>query len=436
MIGGGVVGGGVAELLSNMEGVQLHTIVVRDAAKLRDWAVPKGCALSMNVNDVLNDDRVRIVIEVMGGVSLAKKYVMSALRCGKHVVTANKAMLAAHMAEFEDTLLDTATQLRFSAAVGGGIPIVATLQKHMLMPTPIRKVYGIMNGTTNAMLCMMERRGVGYAEALAEAQARGLAEADPSEDVMGIDAANKLCILSRLAFGTRCMPNYVVGIERIVAKDFALAKQMNCTIRLIACSVTKQFMDAEMVAALDDDDMPPLDTVIDDDHVQHNMFVMPCFVPLSHPLARVNGAHNRFIFNCTCDTDGVQLYGLGAGRLPTARNVVADVMRTIQTMHRANYAAFPRPAIPEMRPLVQPVIQAVVRFSVEGDERVVACVERAFDAVFESLRYSIDTTQRGVTHVSTLNTYRAIDDAARKASNALCVLLDEFDVPYHVFPVL
>ena len=211
IFGGGTVGGGIVEILSNKadsfkqltgKSIEVKKVCVRDASKPRDFALPDGCSIVTSYDDILNDDSIDVAVEVMGGTTDAKDVVVGALSNGKSVVTANKALIAKDLPEIETLLstLDSDTQFRYEAAVCGGIPIIRSMQSDFVGDN-IQLMCGIINGCTNFMLTAMDRDKKSYDEALAEASELGYAEADPTLDVGGFDARSKLKILMRLAYG-------------------------------------------------------------------------------------------------------------------------------------------------------------------------------------------------------------------------------------------
>lgn len=241
-----------------------------------------------------------LLVEVMGGVDPAKDYVLQALTAGKHVVTANKQLLSRHGAELWDAARANGAQLRFEAAVGGVVPVIRVLTES-LAGAHIERVHGIVNGTTNFILTRMAETGASYAEALAEAQELGFAEADPTDDVSGADAAAKMAILARLAFDTTVAFDAVKyeGIEGITSDDLAYAQKLGLSLKLIGT--------AERV-----------DTGI-------NVRVHPAFLYAGHPLASVGGSFNAVTIESPAITE-ITISGPGAGGSQTASAVLGDVI--------------------------------------------------------------------------------------------------------------
>lgn len=304
MVGGGTVGGGVYELCARRADVEITRLCVRDAGKARDFDVDSSkTAVTTNVRELLDDDDVDVVVEVAGGTGVARDVVTEALRRGKHVVTANKALVAEHMEEIETLANESQGTLGFEAAVCGGVPIIAALRS-AYAGDRVASVAGICNGTTNYMLTKMEK-GAAYDEVLKEAQDLGYAEADPTADVEGHDVRAKLAILVRLAFGARLSVETIPcrGITKITPKDFEIAAtRLDATIKLLGTAFTS-----------------PEDDVL-------TAYVAPTVVPRSHPLASADGSGNLVAVGS--DNLGTTTYsGPGAGRFPTANSVVADLAR-------------------------------------------------------------------------------------------------------------
>jgi len=310
MFGGGVVGGGVVEILQREcaklkhRGIDITVkkICVRDASKKRDYELPSGCTYVTNYDDILEDPEIDTVLELMGGTTGAKDVVFKAIEKGKNVITANKALIAAFMTELIDLLAkNPSVKFLYEAAVGGGIPIINTLQS-TFPPDSVTRMCGIMNGTTNFMLSKMALEGADYGEVLKEAQDLGFAEADPTADVEGLDVQAKIAILVKLAFGTQMDPAKIPtkGISKLTSDDFAYAKtSLQSTIKLLG------------VAMINADGTL-------------SVFVSPMVVPLNHVIGGVNGATN--IVTITSDNlVESSLVGQGAGRFPTANSVCQDL---------------------------------------------------------------------------------------------------------------
>ena len=241
LVGIGTVGGGCIDILaahsaefSRYYGVDIE--LARVCSLEPEQAAAHGVAdiFTMDYHDILDDPTIDLVVELIGGVTVAREVVLGALRAGKHVVTANKALLATHGRELLDTAAEAGRELAFEASVGGGIPIIGPLT-HSLIANEVSSVMGIVNGTTNYMLTAMAVSGLSYEEALAQAQANGFAEADPTADVGGFDAAAKIAILATIAFHTRVTLDdvYTDGITAISPVDLEAAREMDYA---VSCS--------------------------------------------------------------------------------------------------------------------------------------------------------------------------------------------------------
>jgi homoserine dehydrogenase len=307
MLGAGNVGGGViAALAAGRERytaqvgrpLQLRRVLVRDPSRPRPGV--DGGLVTTSLDDVLADRDVDVVIELMGGEHPAREYIASALQSGRHVVTANKEVMAKCGAELLGIAAQHGVRLLYEASVGGGIPIISPLSRDLLA-NDITAVTAIINGTTNYMLTGMAQSGTDYAVALAEAQRLGYAEPDPTADVEGIDASFKLAILCGLAFHVAVAPEDVArqGITRLGARDFRYADALGYTIKLLA---TGRLVDGGVFAS-----------------------VQPTLIARDEPLAKVDGVLNAI--QIEGDLVGrVMFQGRGAGPAPTASAVLADVL--------------------------------------------------------------------------------------------------------------
>ncbi len=318
IVGGGTVGGGICEILSNKRSyletltgssIVIKSICVRDTSKPRDFDVPEGCTITDDTSSIVNDADVDVVVEVMGGTTLAKDVVFDALSNGKHVVTANKALIADCLSEIQDHLSSInadkqspadSVQFNYEAAVCGGIPIIRSLQADYPGDS-INMIAGIINGCTNFMLTSMDRDGLSYDESLKIASELGYAEADPTLDVGGFDARSKLKIMMRLAYGIDVDEDNIPcrGIQELTSVDYDYAKKLGGTIKLLGV--------AERVG----------------DKVSG--FVSPCYVSYNDSLSNVNMATNAV----EVSSDNLQrttYIGQGAGRFPTANSCVNDII--------------------------------------------------------------------------------------------------------------
>jgi homoserine dehydrogenase len=317
IFGGGVVGGGIVEILETKKPyllqltdktpLEIAKICVRDLQKPRDFQVPENCIVTDKYDDILQDDSIDMVIEVMGGTTDAKDVVFGALKAGKDVVTANKALIAKYLPEIEALLTkinkdrEVDVEFRYEAAVCGGIPVIRSMQSDFVGDS-ITMMSGIINGCTNFMLTAMDKGGYTYDEALSQASDLGYAEADPTLDVGGFDARSKLRILMRLGFGVEVDEEEIAcrGITELSKLDFEYAKMMGGTIKLIG--VAKKVSDTKIAA-----------------------FVSPCYVTGDDALASVNGATNAIEVSSKNLVSSIYI-GQGAGRYPTANSCVNDII--------------------------------------------------------------------------------------------------------------
>ncbi len=307
LIGFGTVGSGLAEVLLSQKDrlVQRSGLAVRLACVadiMIDELPPQfvGTKLTKDAREMINDPEIDIIVELIGGIEPAKTFVLEAIAAGKHVVTANKALLSQEGKEIFAAAADKGVEVGFEASVGGGIPVIKAL-KEGLVANNILSIMGIMNGTANYILTRMTDEGIPFADVLKDAQELGFAEADPTYDVEGIDTAHKLAILMTMAYGMNITHNDIAteGISQVEPMDIEFAREFGYRIKLLAISKNHG------------------------DNVEAR--VHPTMVPESHLLASINGAYNAIHF--TGDTVGnVLLYGLGAGKIPTGSAVAADVM--------------------------------------------------------------------------------------------------------------
>ncbi|OBI00560.1 homoserine dehydrogenase [Mycobacterium sp. E2733] len=275
---------------------------------VRRVAADRGVPIELltdNVEELVSREDVDIVLELMGPVEPARKAILRALEHGKSVVTANKALLATSTGELAQAAENAHVDLYFEAAVAGAIPVIRPLTQSLAGDTVLR-VAGIVNGTTNYILSAMDSTGADYETALAEASALGYAEADPTADVEGYDAAAKAAILASIAFHTRVTADdvYREGITKVTPADFASARSLGCTIKLLSI--------CERITG-------------DDGQERVSARVYPALVPLSHPLATVNGAFNAVVVEAKA-AGRLMFYGQGAGGAPTASAVTGDLV--------------------------------------------------------------------------------------------------------------
>jgi len=308
MLGCGVVGSNVARLLQEDSGdfaarsgatLSLAKVAVKNATTKRE-NVPQSI-ITTDAHSIVNDPSIDIVIEVMGGIEPARELILTAIKNGKSIITANKALLALHGAELFEAADKNGVDLYYEAAVGGAIPILRPMRES-IVGDHVHRVMGIVNGTTNYILTKMDEEGSAFADVLKEAQSLGFAEADPTADIEGHDAAAKAAILAGLAFHTRVTSNdvYCEGISKISARDVAVAREMDHVIKLLA------------IAELTSDN-------------QVSVRVHPTLISRQHPLASVRNAFNA-VFVEAESAGELMFYGRGAGGAPTASAVLGDLI--------------------------------------------------------------------------------------------------------------
>ena len=314
LLGLGTVGTGVYKVLkaqkeeiSHKVGteIQLKKILVRNTKKAAE-KLDDPSVLTTEWKSILEDPEISVVVEVMGGIEPARSYILDALHAGKSVVTANKDLLASHGKELMDAAAEAKADLLFEASVAGGIPIIRPL-KECLAGNQISEVMGIVNGTTNFILTKMAEEGMEFQEALALATELGYAEADPTADIEGLDAARKMAILASIAFHSRVTfaDVYTEGITKITATDIRYAKEMGCDIKLLGMAKnTPEGIETR---------------------------VQPMLIPSTHPLASVRDSFNA-VFVHGDAVDDTMFYGRGAGELPTASAVVGDILDAVRNM--------------------------------------------------------------------------------------------------------
>ena len=309
LLGFGTVGSGVYSILRKNtaklekvlpEKIEIKTALVRNPELMDQTDV----FFTNNVDDIVSDSEIELVVEVMGGITTAYDYVKACLLAKKSVVTANKNLIAMHGVELSTIAKLQDVYLYYEASVGGGIPVLRPMVQHF-ETNDVESILGIVNGTTNFILSSMEKEGLSYEEALKIAQERGFAEADPTSDVEGHDAAYKLMILTRLAFGVNVTFDEVAktGISGVTTAHMKMASENGYAIKLLA----KAISDGKKVS----------------------LEVAPTFVPTTHLLAQVHYENNAISVKGNA-VDEVLFYGKGAGSLPTATSVLADVVEVVR----------------------------------------------------------------------------------------------------------
>ncbi|MGB4504097.1 MAG: homoserine dehydrogenase [Syntrophaceticus sp.] len=323
LLGLGTVGTGVYKLLqenatqiSQRIGKNLEIIKVleRDPEKVISLGISPD-AMAKNIEEIIDDPQIQIIIELLGGIEPARTYILDALRSGKHVVTANKDVVASHGKELFEAAAVGKADLYFEASVGGGIPVIHILKEN-LAANKIKEVIGIVNGTTNYILTRMSEENVDFSTVLQAAQEAGYAEADPTADIEGHDAARKISILASIAFNTRVTPAnvFVEGITRIAPEDINYARELGYVIKLLA--------------------------IARDHNGEVEVRVHPAFLSRNHPLAAVDGVFNAiYIYgNAVGET---MFYGQGAGQMPTASAIVGDLMEIVRNLESGSTGRFP-----------------------------------------------------------------------------------------------
>jgi homoserine dehydrogenase len=334
LLGCGNVGAALVGLLSQQGDdieartglrLELTRVAVRDVAKVRGVSLPDG-VLAGDAAAVVADPDVDVVVELIGGIEPARSLVLEALKAGKPVVTGNKALLADHGAELYAAADTAGVDLLFEAAVAGGIPLVRPLRES-LVGEPVTRVMGIVNGTTNFILTRMSEDGASYADALAEAQRLGYAEADPTADVEGFDAGAKAAIIASIAFGVNVVSGdvYHEGISRVTADDITYAHRLGYEVKLLA------------IAERGDDG-------------RVGVRVHPAMLPKAHPLATVRDSFNA-VFVEGDSVGQLMFYGRGAGGGPTASAVLGDLVDAASNLRAGTHASIGRLPRAELSPL-------------------------------------------------------------------------------------
>ena len=361
LLGLGVVGGGVASALLQQPSpisarigrpVNLRKVLVRDISKSRDLELPPG-VLTTNAEDILDDPEIDILVEVMGGSDPASDYFRRALSSGKHVVSANKEVMAKDGAELLALARTNQVSLLFEASVGGGIPIVGCLMNE-LAANEVYSIRSIINGTTNYILSRMAMQRAPFSEALAEAQGLGYAEADPTNDVEGIDAAYKLTVLATLAYGRRFRHEDVFrqGISELEPQDFRYAQEFGYAIKSLA------------IADLEGSSV--------------QLRVYPALVPVDNMLGNVNGVYNAVEVNGNL-CGRVLFHGMGAGRGPTTSAVLGDLVETARLVRDNAVPGQPRELSDRLgvRPIDELETKYYIRLVVADRAGVLAQIAKA-----------------------------------------------------------
>ena len=401
MLGCGVVGSSVARLLQEDSGdfaarsganLKLVKVAVKNLSTKRDFV--SSSILTDDSASVVSDPSIDIVIEVMGGIEPARELILSAIKNGKSIITANKALLALHGAELFEAADKNKVDLYYEAAVGGAIPILRPMRES-IVGDHVHRVMGIVNGTTNYILTKMDEEGSAFADVLKEAQSLGFAEADPTADIEGHDAAAKAAILAGLAFHSRVTSNYVYceGISKISARDVEVARDMDHVIKLLAI--------AELTS-----------------NNQVSVRVHPTLISRQHPLASVRNAFNA-VFVEAESAGELMFYGRGAGGAPTASAILGDLIAIARNKTRggeghgeSDYADL------AIAPIDDVMSRYLIRLDVADKPGVLATVAQ----LFASHTVSIETVRqsgRGDSAELIVATHSAPEASLKKTVTAL-----------------
>ena len=369
VIGHGTVGAAFVKLVKQ----QSNTIAARSGVRLeiarvavRSTATHAGSlvadVLTQDADFVVSDPTVDLVVELMGGIDEARTLILKALASGKPVVTANKALIATHGAELFAEADKSGIDLLFEAAVCGGIPLIRPLRES-LRGEPIRRVLGIVNGTTNYILTKMSEDGASYADALAGAQQLGYAEADPTADVEGLDAAAKISIIASIAFGANVVAGdvYSEGITNITAADIAIAHRLGYAVKLLAIAELEKSSGSVSVR------------------------VHPAMVPHHHPLASVRDAFNAVVVDGEA-SGSLMFYGRGAGGDPTASSVLGDVIDAAINLNKGAHATLGVLTKAKLLPMAQTSCEYLIPLEVTDKPGVLHAVTGIFASNNVSIR--------------------------------------------------
>ena len=413
LMGLGVVGTGVAakllgssSSLAEVTGrkINLKKVLVRDLLRTRDIQLPAD-VLTTNAKDILADPDIHILVEVMGGTDPAESYLRQGLSSGKHVVTANKEVMAKSGFELMALARDNGVNLLFEASVGGGIPIVGCMMNE-LAANDIRSIRSIINGTTNYILTRMAHERTSFQQALLEAQELGYAEADPTNDVEGIDAAYKLIILASLGYRQSFQPAdvYCEGISKLEPQDFRYADELGYAIKFLA------------IANLDD--------------AAVQLRVYPAFVSAEHMLAKVDGVYNAV------EVDGslcgpVLFHGMGAGREPTTSAVIGDLIEVVRKTGNLTQSGYVQAIVDakngsplKVRPIGDLQVRYYIRLEVADTPGVLAQIAQVLGDGQISIAAVLqrDTNPETQSAEIVITTHPAQEASVQKALEAMAVL--------------
>ncbi|MEO5975405.1 MAG: homoserine dehydrogenase [Ilumatobacteraceae bacterium] len=366
VLGHGTVGsafvrlvGRQTEAIASRSGIRLEVtrIAVRDASRHLN-----AQHLCTDAASVVNDPNIDVVVELMGGVEVPHKLILGALKNGKPVVTANKALLARHGAELFRAADEAGIDLLFEAAVCGGIPLIRPLRES-LRGEPIRRILGIVNGTTNYILTKMSEDGASYSDALSAAQSLGYAEADPTADVQGHDAAAKIAIIASIAFGRNVVVGdvYTEGITKVAAADIAIAQRLGYAVKLLALAESDQLTGRVSVR------------------------VHPAMVPKHHPLATVRDSFNAVVVDGEA-SGSLMFYGRGAGGDPSASSVLGDVIDAAINLGKGTHATLGHLRVAQFMPISETSNEYLLGLEVSDKPGVLHAVTGVFARNVVSIR--------------------------------------------------
>lgn len=387
ILGLGTVGTGTVQLLQDVAGrnpllqqIEIYRVGVRTLDKNRGVELPAE-VLTTDLAAIVNDPAVDIVVELMGGLEPARSLIITALKNGKHVVTANKAAIARFGAEIFTTANQAGLYVMLEAAVGGGIPVIQPL-KQSLSVNRIHTVTGIVNGTTNYILTRMQSEGSNFSDVLADAQTLGYAEADPTADVDGLDAADKIAILASLGFGGRINLEdvYCEGIRQVSKTDITYAEKLGFVIKLLA--IAKQYTDSSSLSVR----------------------VHPTLVPKAHPLASINDVYNAILIEGE-PIGQVMFFGPGAGAGATASAVTSDILNLVALLQTST--AKPNPLLTcrhqhysPVAPITELVTRFYARFLTKDQPGVIGNLGTCFGKYGVSLESVVQTGfQKGLAEI-------------------------------------
>jgi homoserine dehydrogenase len=378
ILGLGTVGTGTVQLLQDVVGrnpllqeIEIYRVGVRSLDKIRNVNLPAH-VVTTDLASIVNDPAVDIVVELIGGLEPARSLILTAINNGKHVVTANKAVIARFGAEIFPAANQAGVYVMLEAAVGGGIPVIQPL-KQFLSVNRINTITGIVNGTTNYILTQMQTAGGNFSDVLSDAQRLGYAEADPTADVDGLDAADKIAILASLGFGGRIHLKDVhcEGIRQVSKTDITYAEKLGFVIKLLA--IAKQYTPSS-----------PL-----------SVRVHPTFVPKAHPLASINGVYNAILVEGE-PIGQVMFFGPGAGAGATASAVTSDILNLVAVLKTST--ANPNPLLTcghqdycEIAPISELVTRFYARFLTQDEPGVIGKLGTCFGNHHVSLESIVQT---------------------------------------------